>query len=102
MRIAAVDFARCVPRQITAERAIFAAVRETPARSAISSRDLFDCVRQIEMSPSLPDRDVPIVGVGRRAGAEPRPSAALARRPMRQPTKPFPLFDRARFSTLGS
>src|SRR5215212_9567542 len=49
-----------------------------------------------------PDRDVTIVGVGRRAGAEPRRSAALARRPMHQPTKPLPLFDRARFSTLGS
>src|SRR6187399_3228511 len=54
------------------------------------------------MSPSLPDRDVTVVRVRRRAGAEPRRSAALARRLMHRPTKPLPLFDRARFSTLGS
>ena len=48
------------------------------------------------------DRDVTIMGVRRRAGAEPRCSAARARRPMHQPTKPLPLFDRAYFSTLGS
>ena len=54
------------------------------------------CVRRIEMSPSLPNRDVTIVVVGRRAGAEPRRSAAPARRPMHRPTKPLPLFDRAR------
>ena len=44
-----------------------------------------------------PNRDVTLVGVGRRVGAEPRRSAALARRPTHQPTKPLPLFDRARF-----
>ena len=60
------------------------------------------CVRPIQMSPSLPDRDVTVVRVRRRAGAEPRRSAALARRLMHRPTKPLPLFDRARFSTLGS
>src|SRR3954452_298124 len=53
------------------------------------------------MSPCLPDRDVTIVGVERWAGAEPRRSAALAHRSMRRPTKPLPLFDRARFSALG-
>ena len=39
------------------------------------------CVHQIEMSLFLPFRNVTVVGVGRRAGAEPRRSAAPDRRP---------------------
>src|SRR5215469_5993131 len=39
------------------------------------------CVHQIEMSLFLPFRNVTLVGVGRRAGAEPRRSAAPDRRP---------------------
>jgi hypothetical protein len=33
--------------------------------------DPCDCVHRIEMSPSLPFRNVTVVGVGRLAGAEP-------------------------------
>src|SRR5580704_16737867 len=42
VRVAAVDFARCVHRQVSAEYAILAANRHTPARCAIGPSDLFD------------------------------------------------------------
>ena len=41
-RVAAINFARCVFRQISAERTVLAADRQTPARGAISSRDFLD------------------------------------------------------------
>src|SRR5215208_6896497 len=53
----------------------------------------YECVRPIQMSPSLPDRDVTVVGVGRWAGAEPVRSAVPARRPPHGP--------RASVSPLG-
>ena len=49
------------------------------------------CVHQIQMSPSLPFRNVTAVGVGRRAGAEPQRSAAPDRRPIERSSKPHHL-----------
>src|SRR5205823_5502963 len=49
------------------------------------------CVHQIEMSLFLPFRNVTVVGVGRRAGAEPQRSAALDRRPIDRSSHPHPL-----------
>jgi len=60
----------------------------------------FPCVHQIQMSPSLPFTNV--TGVGRRAGAEPRRSAAPDRRPIDRSLKPHPLFYRASQRSLGS
>ena len=51
-------------------------------RNAAADPNHAACVHQIEMSLLLPFRNVTAVGVGRRAGAEPRRSAALDRRPM--------------------
>jgi hypothetical protein len=41
-RVAAVDLARCVWREISSEHAVFAADRDAPAHCAIRPRDLFD------------------------------------------------------------
>src|SRR5947208_16569918 len=49
------------------------------------------CVHQIEMSLFLPFRNVTVVGVGRRAGAEPQRSAAFDRRPIDRSSHPHPL-----------
>jgi hypothetical protein len=43
-----------------------------------------------------------VAGVGRRAVAEPRRSAAPDRRPIGWSSQPHPLFDRASISSLGS
>jgi hypothetical protein len=51
------------------------------------------CVHQIQMSPCLPFTNVTlaVVGVGRRAGAEPRRSAAPDRRPIDRGRQSHPL-----------
>jgi hypothetical protein len=53
----------------------------TPVRRLPPPGRQHRCLRQLEMSLVVPFRNVTIAGFGRRAGAEPRRSAAPARRP---------------------
>src|SRR5271163_875869 len=69
--------------------------------AGVECKSEYLCVHQIEMSPSVPFRNVTAVGVGRRAGAEPRRSAAPDRRPTHGGLQPHRLFDRAGVSPLG-
>src|SRR4051812_28265564 len=86
MRIAAIDFARRIMRQISAERAIFAAVRETPARGAVNARHLFDnpdkrhrvafLAAQGTRNPQA-EKSGPSHGLDQRQRQPPRPLALL-------------------------
>jgi hypothetical protein len=60
-----------------------------PSTPSTAAHNFEGCRRKIEMSLSLPFRNVTVVG--RRAGAEPRRSAAPDRRPIERRSKPHHL-----------
>ena len=60
------------------------------------------CVHRIEMSPCVPFRNVTVVGVGRRAGAEPPASRSARPAPVTRTGETAPAFVPSGRSTLGS